>query len=270
MRLSEVLSKAPDTTPAEVEGFLGDRPPKWGKHKKITVGKVLHNFYCRQCDAQRTFTSGDELYCLRLDGQAVSIDATLRCTGCDASVEAWFLVSSDGDIESRAPTVRLERYTEHLRDAADRVGTEVGQYRDLMKRAQLAYEAQLGAGSMIYLRKILESVTLEVAQLANIATQTANGRRRPFRDLLREVNEQRNIIPQRFSSNGYQLFSDLSEAIHGDSSEDDAMKKYGPCLQLVVGVVEEVKRDNVFAKAIETLGWNVDEIGGTTTAGTVL
>ena len=36
-------------------------------------------------------------------------------------------------------------------------------------------------------------------------------------------------------------------------------------LQLVMGVVEEVNRDNVFAKAIDELGWgvdNIDEIAG--------
>lgn len=264
MRLADVLSKAPDATPSQVEGFLDGRQLKWGKHRKVTVGKVFRNFHCRQCDDQRTFGSGDELYCLGLGGQGVSIDVTLRCPSCETSVEAWFLVRSDGDVAGLAPTVTLERYTEHLRDSADRVGSGAGQYGDLMKRAQLAYEAQLGAGSMIYLRKILESVTLEVARLAEIEAQTAKGKRLPFRELLQTVNEQRKIIPHRFSSNGYQLFTDLSEAIHGDSSEEDALKKYTPCRQLVIGVVEEVNRDNVFANAIEILGWNVDDIGGFT------
>ena len=34
MRLSDVLSKAPDPTPSQVEGFLDDRRLKWGKHKR--------------------------------------------------------------------------------------------------------------------------------------------------------------------------------------------------------------------------------------------
>lgn len=87
-----------------------------------------------------------------------------------------------------------------------------------------------------------------------------NGWRRSFRKILKEVDEARHIIPQRFTSNGYQLFSELSSVIHGDSSEEDALLKYKPCLQLVIGVVEEVNRDNVFAKAIEELGWNVENI----------
>jgi hypothetical protein len=269
MRLSEVLSNAPDASQAQVEGFLGGRPLKWGKHKKLKVGKIFHNFHCRRCGDQRTFESGDELYCLGLDDHAVSIDATLRCTACQSSVEAWFLVGSDGDIFGLAPEVRVERYTENLRDHADRVGTTTGQFADLVKRAQLAYEARLGAGSMIYLRKIFESITIEVAVIANIAISTPAGKRRPFKAVLQEVNEQRNIIPQRFSTNGYQLFSELSEVIHGNSSEAKALEKFKPCLSLVLGVVEEVNRDNVFAKAIDDLGWGVENIDGIAEAGVV-
>jgi hypothetical protein len=269
MRLSDVLTKAPEATPTQVEGFLDDHPLKWGKHKKIKVGRVFHNFNCRTCDDQRTFESGDELYCLGLGDQAVSIDATLRCTACESSVEAWFLVKSDGDIFGLAPEVRVERYTENLRDRADRIGTTTGPFADLVKRAQVAYDAQLGAGAMVYLRQIFELITKQVADIAEIATSTSNGRRRPFREVLREVNDQRSIIPQRFSSNGYQLFSELSEVIHGDSDEAQALTKFKPCLQLVLGVVEEVYRDNVFAKAIDDLGWGVDNIDRIAGAGVV-
>ncbi|MGV0677990.1 hypothetical protein ABQE62_17500 [Mycolicibacterium fortuitum] len=184
-------------------------------------------------------------------------------------MEAWFLVSSEGDISGRAPTVRIERYIENLRNCADRVGTTSGQFADLLKRAQLAFEAQLGAGSMIYLRKIFEQITYEVAQIQGIAIRGGKDRRRPFRDVLQEVDKARHIIPQRFTSNGYQLFSELSEVIHGDSSEEEALLKYKPCRELVIGVVEEVNRDNIFAQAIEELGWNIDNIEAITGEGPV-
>jgi hypothetical protein len=261
MRLSDLLSKAPDPTPAQVEGFLDDRRLGWGKHKRIKVGKVFHNFHCRQCDDQRTFESGDELSCLGLGDHTVSIDATLRCGACQASVEVWFLLRGVGDIFDRAPTVQIERYTENLRDRADRVESTPGPFADWLGRAQMAYEAGLGAGSMIYLRKIFESVTFEVARIVSIPTVDANtGYRRSFKKVLKEVNEERSIIPRQFSANGYRLFSELSEVIHGNSSEEDALRKFKPCLQLVLGVVEEVNRDNVFATAIDELGWNVDNI----------
>jgi hypothetical protein len=260
MRLSELLSRAPGASPAQIEGFLDNRTISWGKHRKIKVGKVFHNFHCKRCNAQRTFQTGDELYCLGLDYNAVSVDATLKCIECGAAVEAWFLLASDDDISGHAPIVRIDRYSENLRDRADRVDVPAGQFADLIKRALVAHETQLGAGSMIYLRKILESITFEVAEIVGVETSRANGKRRPFKDVLQDVNQKRQIMPQRYSSNGYQLFSELSEAIHGGSSEEDGLQKFRPCMQLVLGVVDEVNRDNVFSKAIDELGWNVDNI----------
>lgn len=265
MRLPELLSKVPATTAAQIEGFLGGTSLRWGKHKRIRVGQVYHNFHCRKCGDQRTFVSGEELDCLGIGDDQVSIDVTLQCTGCRSSVEAWFLVASEGPISGPSPQVRVERYTENLRDRAERLGVTGGPFSDLVKRATLAYENQLGAGAVIYLRKIFEMITFEVADIAGIATLKTNSKRRPFSEVLREVNEQRNIIPQRYSSDGYQLFSELSNIIHGDASEEEALQKFKPCLQLVLGVVDEVNRDNIFAQAIDELGWNVenlDEIAG--------
>lgn len=260
MRLSKLLSDAPAVATIQVDGFLDGHTPKWGKHKRIKAGKVFRNFHCRACDAQRTFESGEELSCLGLGENQISIDTTLKCVGCQSSVEIWFLIGSNGDISGVAPEVRIERYTENLRDRADRVDGHRGQFSDLVKRAQLAYENQLGAGSIVYLRKIFELVTFGVAEIAEIETKKNNGRNIPFSEALKKVNEVRNIIPRRFSSDGYQLFSELSEIIHGESSEEEALRKYKPCLQLVLGVVDEVSRDNEYARAIEELGWNVENI----------
>ncbi|WP_157902838.1 hypothetical protein [Streptomyces jeddahensis] len=251
----------------QVDGFLDGHTLKWGKHKRIKVGKVLRNFHCRACEAQRTFVSGDELSCLGLGDNQISIDATLQCVECRSSVEIWFLIGSNSDISGVAPEVRIERYTENLRDRADRVDGHRGPFSDLVKRAQLAYENQLGAGSIVYLRKIFELVTFEVADIAKIETKNHNGRNIPFSVVLEKVNAVRNIIPRRFSSDGYQLFRELSEIIHGESSEEEALQKYKPCLQLVLGVVDEVSRDNEYARAIEELGWNIENIGEITRGG---
>ena len=260
MRLSDVLSKAPDGAVYQVEGFLGGRPLSWGKHKNLDVGKVLRNFHCQQCGDQRSLQSGDTLACLGLGDRAVSIDATLKCPGCGRSVEVWFVVGSENDIFGQAPHVRLERYTENLRNNAVRPGALSGQLAEMLSRAQQAYEAGLGAGAMVYLRKIFELITYEVAEIQGIEVVGENGWRRSFRKVLKEVDESRQIIPPRYRSNGYTLFSELSEVIHGDSEEADALLKFEPCRELVLGVVHEVNRDNVFAKAVEDLGWNVDKL----------
>lgn len=260
MRLPELLSKVPGSRAAQVEGFLGGNSLNWGKHKRIRVGKVFHNFHCQKCGDQRTFVSGEELDCLGLGDEQVSIDVTFRCAECSSSVEAWFLVASDGPIAGPAPHVRVERYTENLRDRAERVGETGGPFSDLIKRANLAYENDLGAGAVVYLRKIFEKVTWEVAEILGVETKKPNGTPRPFATVLEEVNNVRRIIPQRFSSDGYQLFRELSGIIHGDSSEAEALQKFQPCLQLVLGVVNEVNQDNVVAQAIEELGWKVENI----------
>lgn len=262
MRLSDLLSQVPEVTSAQVEGFLNDQPLKWGKHKKIDVGQVYHNFFCITCNTQRTYKSGKDLYCLGISNQHVSIDVTLRCVACKKQVEAWFLLACEGEISSRAPELRVERYIENLRGNAERAGTSGGQFKDLINRAMLAYENGLGAGSTIYLRKIFELITFEVAEIANVPTKGSKGGPRTFRQILEDVNEARPIIPRQFSADGYNLFRELSDVIHGQASEIDALEKFEPCLDLVLGVVEEVNRDNVFAQAVERLGWNIDNLAG--------
>ncbi|MCH7229709.1 hypothetical protein L0U85_02365 [Glycomyces sp. L485] len=267
MRLSKLLSDAPAGATMQVDGFLDGRVLKWGKHKKVKVGNVIRNFHCRACRAHRDFKSGEELSCLGLGDNQISIDVTLQCVGCRSSVEIWFLIGSSGDVSGVAPEVRIERYMVNLRDRADRVGSHRGPFSDLVKRSQIAYENQLGAGSIVYLRTIFERITFEVAEIAKIETKKPNGKKRPFYDVLKEVNEARKIIPQRFSSNGYKLFSELSKVIHGESSEEEALQKYKPCRELVLGVVNEVNRDNEYARAIEELGWNVENLSAITDEG---
>jgi hypothetical protein len=259
MRLSEVLNRAPDTARTQVENFLGARRIGWGQHKKIEVGRVVHNFFCRICGDLRTFASGDTLSCLVADDQLVSIDATLKCPVCASSAEAWYLVASEGDLYTQAPVVYLERYTANRRDLASGVGG-AGEFEDLLERAQIAYENQLGAGSMIYLRKMFEAITMEVASVAGISITRPSGARKPFRELLEEVDGRHHIIPAMFSNNGYRLFSELSEVIHGGASEEMALLKYAPCRQLILSVINNVKGDQAIARAIDALGWDIEDL----------
>jgi hypothetical protein len=262
MQLSDLLSKAPQRGELSVDRFLfGERRLGWGQHTTIRVGQVALNFHCRYCDDVRTFLSGTKLSCLVVGERLISIDVTLKCSSCATTIEAWYLVASKDDFYTSAPNVRIDRYTENLRDRADRVESTSGPFAELLARSQMAYELDLGAGSMIYLRKIFELVTHEVAEIAGVSIQTSRGRRRPFKDVLQEVNEKRHIIPLQFSGSGYKLFGELSDVIHGDSDEVVALTKYTPCRQLVLGVVDQVNKDNEYARAIEELGWAVDDIG---------
>ncbi|QYN18857.1 hypothetical protein [Amycolatopsis sp. DSM 110486] len=259
MRLSDLLSKAPANEEAQVERFLNSHLA-WGKHKTIEVGKVAINFKCKTCDDVRTFMSGDKLSCLGVGDRVVSIDACLKCPICEATIEAWFLVVSRDGLYEQAPTVRLERYVDNRRGLASRVGVGVGDFDDLLERAQLAYEEQLGAGAMVYLRKIFEAITKQVADIAGISTTGKNGGRKPFRNLLKEVDEKHHIIPPVFSSDGYKLFEELSDIVHGDSSEEVALQKYHPCRRLVIGIIRNVASDQEMKQAIDALGWNINKL----------
>lgn len=260
MRLSDVLNKAPDTSRTQVENFLGTRRVGWGQSKKIEVGTVVHNFYCRKCSDLRTYNSGSSLSCLVAGEQLVSIDATFKCPTCPSTVEAWYLVASEGDLYTQAPVVYLERYTENRHDSVRGAEVAGGDFDDLLECARTAYENKLGAGAMVYLRKIFEAITTEVANVAGIPTTKPSGRPRPFRELLQEVDGQHHIIPLRFSSNGYTLFSELSGVIHGDSNEEKALLKYSPCRQLVLSVINNVNSNDDIASAIDALGWDVDDL----------
>lgn len=268
MRLSELLSKAPANEEAQVERFLNTRLA-WGKHKTIEVGKVAINFKCKPCDNVRTFMSGDKLSCLGVGDRVVSIDACLKCPACEATIEAWFLVVSRDQLDGQAPTVRLERYVDNRRGMASRVGVGAGDFDDLLERAQLAYEEQLGAGSMVYLRKIFEAITKQVADIAGIPTTGNNGGRKPFRSLLQEVDAQHHIIPTAFSSDGYKLFSELSDVVHGDSNEELALQKYHPCRSLVIGILRNVASDQEMKQAIDALGWNINRLNASSSGAMV-
>ena len=255
MRLSDVLSKAPDTSKKQVENFLGYKDLSWGKHKNIKVGTVLRNHFCLTCREDRTFSSGETLTCIVTGNGAVSIDVPLRCPGCKNGAEAWFLIGCEDDLFSQAPEVYLERFTENWRDAANNTDLNIEHVDDLFERAQIAYDDGLGAGSMIYLRKIFEIATLQTAKSANIETVNSKKKRIPFKVLLKNVDKQCNIIPIEFSENGYLLFSELSEVIHGDSNEATALSKYVPCRQLVLGVVNNINNTEKMSRAAASLGW---------------
>ena len=128
---------------------------------------------------------------------------------------------------------------------------------DLFERAQIAFHDHLGAGAMIYLRKTFEMTTAQAAVATGIETKRSSGKRKDFKSLLAEVDARSHIIPSEFSTNGYKLFSELSEVIHGESNEAHALSKFRPCRRLVFGIVNNIRNNQDMAEAIASLGWNV-------------
>lgn len=268
MRLAELLNRAPDTTPRQVESFWGsavewDTDPDddleelpWGYHEEISVGRVVRNHVCLNCRDIRSFVSGDRLSCLVVGQRALSIDVPLRCSGCEATSEAWFIVRSNNDLLAPSPEMYLERFSENRRDTAREPSTDID---DLLELAQIAYDDRLGAGSMVYLRKVFEISIVQAANAIGVDTKTSNGKRRRFGEVLKEVDQKSGIVPLEFSSNRYQLFSELSDVMHGSADEGEALTKYGPCRRLVIGIVENIRNKSEMARAVAALGWGAEE-----------
>ena len=260
MRLSDVLSKPPTLEFRQVEGFLNERKLAAGKSRKVDVGKVAWNFHCKECEEIRTFTSSKELFCIGVDEHLVSIDCVLHCH-CGSSVQIWFLVDCDGDIHSRMPEVRILKRSEKLSHKVAINKELYGDFSELLEKAQRAHREGLGAGAVVYLRKIFEQITIQTAAASAIPIQTTKGKRKNFRDLLTEVDGQCSIIPQEFSENGYRLFGELSDVLHGGYNEEAALSKFDSLYRLVVGILDNVKTKRELMVATGELGWN-NEGGG--------
>ena len=258
MRLSDVLSNPLTSRFEQVEGFLGNTKLKCGKQKKIAVGIVALTYFCKNCDADLTFCSGDELFCIGINDRLVSIDCALKCPRCGELVPIWFLVESKGDTCSLAPEVRVLKRTEKLTGRVLLSRGQYGDFSELLGKADRAYRDELGAGAIVYLRKILERITVQTAEAADIETKKANGNAKPFREVLEKVDERCAIIPKEFSANGYRLFGELSDVVHGDYDEQLGLRKYEALHRLVVGVLDNVKNNREMMEAIGTLGWNAD------------
>ena len=252
-----------DSNDHEVEGFLGKSPIRPGTSRKIKAGKIGRNYYCPRCHSNRTFTSTEELTCLFENEHLVSIDAILSCSICPRSaptnVEAWFLIGCRDTILSASPTVYLLQCSERLTGGICYPKESRKEFADLLEKADRAYSSQLGAGAVIYLRKIFEKATFQTAAACGIEITNQKNKRIPFKTILEKVNNQHPIIPDEFSRNGYRLFGDLSDVIHGDFDENVALTKYASFRRLVCGVLDNIRNSTELSQAVTILGWDDDK-----------
>lgn len=257
MRLSDVLSKPVNLKFWQVDGFLDNKKLKSGQSKKLAVGKVGLPYFCKCCDSDTTFISPEDIYCIGVNNRQISIDCVLTCARCENKLPVWFLVDSSSDIHLPAPAVRVLKRTEKFTQNVLSAKGTYGNFAELLSKADCAYRNELGSGAIIYLRKVYEQITLKTAEASGISVMKQNGTsRRPFKDILQEVDAKKSIIPKEFSADGYKLFGELSAIAHGTAvSEEDALLKYEPLHRLVVGIIENVKNNTELMAALENLGW---------------
>ena len=255
MRLGGVLSKKPTEFYQEVEAFLLNKRGDTGQQVKLDVGQVMLNYFCIECEDLRTFISQGNLSCIFVNKHIISIDTVLTCA-CGTDVQFWFLVESENEINGLASKVRIIKRSEKLSDQAAINTNNYGAYTELLDKAEKAYREGLGAGSIVYLRKAFEKITIDTARISGIKYESyPGGNPKNFSKLLRKVDAQCSIIPSEFSSDSYRLFRELSTVVHGDYDEDLGLRKFEALNRLVIGILENVKNKEELKEAIGALGW---------------
>ena len=260
MRLSDVLSKPLTGTFEQIEGFLDNTKLKAGKQKKIKVGIIALNYFCKNCNSDMTFCSGNELYCIGIHDRLVSIDCALKCPRCGAPLPVWFLIESTGEPHALAPEVRILKRTEKLSEQVQLSRGQYGDYSVLLEKAECAYRDELGAGAIIYLRKVFEGITVQTADALQLTYEKYDGGNpKNFSVLLQRVDERSHIIPREFASDGYRLFRELSGVVHSTYDERRALQKFDALHRLVIGILDNVKNNHEMMEAIGSLGWTAGE-----------
>lgn len=202
------------------------------------------------CDDIRTFNLKGELSCVFVNKHVINIDCILTC-GCNASVQVWFLAEAEDDIFGQAPKVRIMKRSEKSSDM-EKIRTEkYGEFSTLLDMAERVYRDDLGAGAIVYLRKMFEKITIQMADAFEIEYKKhKGGNHKKFFELLKKVDEQRTIIPKEFADDRYRLFQKLSDVVHGEYDEALALSKFGSLHTLVIGILDNVSKSNELRKTI--------------------
>lgn len=130
-----------------------------------------------------------------------------------------------------------------------------GEFTPLLDKAMQAYTDGLGAGAVVYLRKIFEKITVKAAKAVDIEyAQYDGGNPKNFSDLLKKVDEKCSIIPKEFSANGYKLFRELSGVVHGEYDEEAGLKNFEALHRLVIGILEKQFYEEAYRFGCEIYG----------------
>ncbi|MDR1355655.1 MAG: hypothetical protein LBJ43_05300 [Propionibacteriaceae bacterium] len=148
---------------------------------------------------------------------------------------------------------------EKLPDGVALSNEQYGDFAELFEKANQAYRDGLGAGSIVHLRKIMERITVQTATAIGISVRGKNGSRIPFKNLLDKVEKKHPVIPQEFSADGYRLFSELSDVVHGEYDEQLGLSKFKALHRLVVGILDNVRNNDELRAAKGLLGWELVE-----------
>lgn len=269
MRLSDILSKEPVRDFVPVDNFAPKSSARIGSNYKIDVGKVFINLKCNNCNQVHQFYSDEILYFMPINDELISIDCRLTCQYCGkTSVPVWFLVqvecmsitkgNKSVNIIPNAKVRLLHRNFKYSSNVEPEPLQYKKEYSDLLIKADQVYHNGLDAGALIYLRKLFEKVTIDIASANGISYLNSKGKKLTFKDILDRVEMQYPIIPPEFSANGYKLFGELSDIVHDSSVyEETGIKKYTSLRRLIVGILDNIKDKEELSAATKELAWSI-------------
>ena len=271
MRLSTVLSKDQSVQFQQIEGFWENKKGDGKEHeensdyeegyekeydeelaiekgesREIDVGIIELSFFCENCKNERIFESQKNLICIYIDESSVSIDCVLKCEKCNSTVPTWFLIKSKGKITASNLEVKIIKRSFKLSNGVSLKEDRLTGYEEMFNKANHAYGEDLGAGSAIYLRKILEQITRQVAEVAGIKWKNQK-----FEKLVALVNAKKGFIPPDFHKDGKKLYRELNEIVHGHYDEEVALQKYSSRKDIVTEVVEYVNENKSLVAEIK-------------------
>ena len=171
------------------------------------------------------------------------------------------LVEAEHDFRNQSPSVRILHFRDRLSENVKLQSEQYGEFAEWLEKAKQAHRDGLGSGAVIYLRKVFESITYNIAKVNDIQIIKHKGgkvERRSFYGILKEVDEKHSIIPNTFSGNGYKLFGELSNIIHGDGSEEAALECFGALYTLVTGIIDNIKKKEELISALQKFDWSED------------
>ena len=241
MRLSDVLSSKPAEKYEKIEGFLEGKPLKMGKVKNIDIGNIRLNFFCKKCNKMEEFClhnpqKSQKAHCIGINDHMVSIDCVLSCLFCGETIPVWFLVESKNEIYSQIPEIKVIKYSDKL--SGNVSYGQSSKYIELFDAADKAYREGLGAGAVVYLRKIYEIIVSEIVKKYQIDEKLN------FQEKLRAADKKEHIIPRGLDDRKYELFQALSNIIHGEFDENEALSEYPHLKELVSSIVENIQTND--------------------------
>jgi len=269
MYIEDVLSDAPATDFVQVRKIFSSKDggeiktPAKGERKNLGKMNVIGYYYCKECNGNVRFTSKGELSCVFISDRLISIDCVLVCR-CSSGIPVWYLVESLGDITGQAPEIRVLERKEKFTEKVWLVRSD--EYNELLDKSERAFRDGLGAGSMVYLRIILERTVRQIAKVEEIdetgIDSNGNKANKSFTQLLIDVDSKCKIVPPEYSGNNRQkLYGLLSGSAHGHLDEKSSLEKFVPLKKLVVGILDNIKKQSEYLSAITELGWAINERG---------